>query len=139
MRTTPTSISFAFLRSNLLDGVVRASQEELNQRAQATAEARTKWLKTQATDQQLRDAVNQQLVISRQQAQQAQADRELASAQARFEARGGIDTSGSGHGYPPLPEDIDAAAIKAMGGQEFRQLIKRYGDHQINVRLRKTV
>lgn len=113
----------SFLRSNLLDGLVRASQEDLNQRAQAPSQAQTKWLKTGANPQQLREAARVETVERYNEAQREEADRQLALAKSRHEQ----------NQFPPLPKGYSKEYLLKASKEEYRRLFRIYGDYQLSL------
>jgi hypothetical protein len=120
--------NFALWRStHAVDGMVKASAEELEAYRQEAVEAHNESL-LNASPGELRAAVRRESYERAIVAQGEQDQRQLEASRQRSESRT--------NPFPPLPEEITGAQIRNADSSTLRRWIKYYGDYQITVRLR---
>jgi hypothetical protein len=111
------------LSSNALQ-LSRPTQEELDQWAAQDIEAHNEAL-LKADPVTLRALARQESADNRAQEQQQQANESFEATKRRDEATG----------FPPLPADITKEQIRNASVERLKYWVKRFGNHQINLRL----
>ena len=112
-----------------------ATFQEVSQWRSEAAKAHSDWLRTEATPQQLKQAVREEAVQNRLQQQQQEAHRQqqvIMQAQSHYPALPDFTATG---------EKIDSAYLMRLSVQnyeQFKQLVKKHGSARITARIRAT-
>jgi hypothetical protein len=111
--------------TNSISGLAPARQEEIEKWHDEAAEERKDFLVNRATPDQLKAAARQESADKRAEEQTRQANEQFEAAKQRDQALG----------YPELPSDITKEQIRNASVERLKFWVKRFGNHQINLRL----
>jgi hypothetical protein len=116
---------FSVYQVQHIDGLSPASQQEIDNWNAETVAERQDFLINRATPDQLKAA-------AREESAEQRAHEEQQQASAAFEATRQRDAVAN---FPALPVEISSTEIRNASAQRLKYLLKRFGTHQVNLRL----